>query len=85
MMILSTQNHIQYQLLHILQAASGYRLKVVANVYCSLSSSYKLWGGGAYASEGNLEQTTNSTHNTQTLNQGSDFVKVNRFSFPKRG
>jgi hypothetical protein len=42
-------------------------------------------GEEAYASEGNLEQTTNSTRNTQTLNQGSDFVKVNRFSFPKRG
>jgi hypothetical protein len=67
--------YARYQLLlHILQAAAGYRLKVVANMCCSLAPSCRLWGGGqAYALEGDLEQTRNCIRDSQTLNRGSDF------------
>jgi hypothetical protein len=35
--------------------------------------------------EGNLEQTVNCIHNTQTLNWGSDFVKGPDFHFLNAG
>jgi hypothetical protein len=57
-MMLSTQNNTRnLLLLHALQAATGCRLKVVADVYCSLASSCR-WHKKkqAYVLEGNPEQ-----------------------------
>jgi hypothetical protein len=75
-----------YQLLlHILQVAAGYRLKVVANMCCSLASSCRWCEEKTYASQGNLEQTIICIPDAQTLNWGSPFVKEPDFHFLNAG